>query len=553
MAGVDLDIAACAYGADGVQRDVQYFKNPVACGGAISSMSGAAVQDAVADGWAHGREGTAINLNMLPPDVNFIFVVVSCRSGAEHLAAAGGASVHFVDGEVMNGRSIAMAPLNMPTESCLVGVVIRGPPHMYPPGWMLHITSGIPAAAGPGRDFNEAIPLIEEYLRASVPPELLANRPPNNPMACMDMTKENNVYFLDPRCTEVTMGLGWQSSCDLDLKAVFFDEWYQAEAMLYGGGSCQGARHSGNSRDGGGGGGGWGWMQDDMRPDETVTVRFADLHPDVKHIVFVLNISQGEKYMTVDEEGKPVERRRPPPNNFAHVRNCFANLSDPKNNVALSHFRLGDDARPGRTRMMCVLSRFSGGGAAGRWQLIAMGDPITNDLHASSVRRALVQRTRPDLLRPVHINFGVISGRGLKACDNGKSSDPYVRVKFFDHTQHKTKKVKKTLDPDWNEDQLYNWTGPLVDLLERIYCKVDIYDADMVRDDFMGRAYIHAREVIGTRGRGVIRRQFKLGEKHDEEGEQKRGFFDKMLGYTGSFPGELLLQWEVRAPFPQEV
>ena len=33
-----------------------------------------------------------------------------------------------------------------------------------------------------GRDFNEAIGLIEEYLKASVPQELLMNRPPNNPM-----------------------------------------------------------------------------------------------------------------------------------------------------------------------------------------------------------------------------------------------------------------------------------------------------------------------------------------------------------------------------------
>lgn len=47
---------------------------------------------------------------------------------------------------------------------------------------MLHLTSAIPQAMGDGKDFNEAVPLIEEYLKASVPPQLLANRPPNNPM-----------------------------------------------------------------------------------------------------------------------------------------------------------------------------------------------------------------------------------------------------------------------------------------------------------------------------------------------------------------------------------
>ena len=50
------------------------------------------------------------------------------------------------------------------------------PAYLYPPGWQLHVTSGFPIAAGPGRDFNESIPLIEEYLRSSVPPHLLANR-----------------------------------------------------------------------------------------------------------------------------------------------------------------------------------------------------------------------------------------------------------------------------------------------------------------------------------------------------------------------------------------
>ena len=63
-----------------------------------------------------------------------------------------------------------------------------------------------------GRDFNEAVGLIEEYLRASVPPNLLANRPPNNPMEAFDMSKEAS-YFLDPSCRRVEVGLGWQSKC----------------------------------------------------------------------------------------------------------------------------------------------------------------------------------------------------------------------------------------------------------------------------------------------------------------------------------------------------
>ena len=58
-----------------------------------------------------------------------------------------------------------------------------------------------------GRDFNESIPLIEEYLRSSVPPYLLANRPPSNPMESFDLSKEAN-YFLDPSIRRVNFELG---------------------------------------------------------------------------------------------------------------------------------------------------------------------------------------------------------------------------------------------------------------------------------------------------------------------------------------------------------
>lgn len=120
-------------------------------------------------------------------------------------------------------------------------------------------------------------------------------------------------------------------------------------------------------------------------------------------------------------------------------------------------------------------------------------------------------------------------------------------MKFYDETKKKTKTIKKTLEPEWNEPEIYNWTGPIAALLERIYCKIDVYDKDFIRDDFMGRAYLHAREVIGTRGRGVIQRWFKLGDKHTQEGEQHPKIFDGLLGNTGIKTGEVLLQWEVTA------
>ena len=56
-----------------------------------------------------------------------------------------------------------------------------------------------------------------------------------------------------------------------------------------------------------------------------------------------------------------------------------------------------------------------------------------------------------------------------------------------------------------------------------------------------------AREVVGTRGRGPIQKWFKVGDKHTEEGHQKKKMLDGLLGNAGGMTGEILIQWEVSA------
>ena len=64
----------------------------------------------------------------------------------------------------------------------------------------------------------------------------------------------------------------------------------------------------------------------------------------------------------------------------------------------------------------------------------------------------------------------------------------YASMKFFDHTTCKTDKIKKTLEPKWNAQKMYSWTGVQASLLERIEAKLDVYDHDKFgMNDFMGR------------------------------------------------------------------
>ncbi len=51
------------------------------------------------------------------------------------------------------------------------------------------------------------------------------------------------------------------------------------------------------------------------------------------------------------------------------------------------------------------------------------------------------------------VRVEVIEGKQLLACDNGKSSDPYVKIYYppsAAHSEAKSQPISKTLNPTWN-------------------------------------------------------------------------------------------------------
>jgi Ca2+-dependent lipid-binding protein len=66
-----------------------------------------------------------------------------------------------------------------------------------------------------------------------------------------------------------------------------------------------------------------------------------------------------------------------------------------------------------------------------------------------------MQTQKHNANRPVTIDMGVVSGRGLAAMDSNGKSDPLFSCKFYDHTTSKTKPKKKTLEPQWNEPKMH--------------------------------------------------------------------------------------------------
>ncbi|RLV94578.1 Tricalbin-1 [Spathaspora sp. JA1] len=111
----------------------------------------------------------------------------------------------------------------------------------------------------------------------------------------------------------------------------------------------------------------------------------------------------------------------------------------------------------------------------------------------------------------------VVRAEGLPAADSNGKSDPYTEL--FLNTEkksfYKTKKIKKTLDPEWNE------SGD-VEVANRYDSDIKIVcmDWDMAdKDDLLGTGYIHLKDY-DTKGGSVADAEVPLfGEKGEPAGK----------------------------------
>ena len=87
---------------------------------------------------------------------------------------------------------------------------------------------------------------------------------------------------------------------------------------------------------------------------------------------------------------------------------------------------------------------------------------------------------------------------GLKAADSNGLSDPYVKL-LLGKEKHKTKTIKKTLSPTW--DETFTWKGVLYELAQQSL-KLEVFDHDTwSRDDPLGSANVSLRalEVVDVK------------------------------------------------------
>eukprot|EP00658_Telonema_sp_P-2_P040296 TRINITY_DN28820_c0_g1_i1.p1 TRINITY_DN28820_c0_g1~~TRINITY_DN28820_c0_g1_i1.p1 ORF type:complete len:311 (+),score=82.95 TRINITY_DN28820_c0_g1_i1:210-1142(+) len=125
------------------------------------------------------------------------------------------------------------------------------------------------------------------------------------------------------------------------------------------------------------------------------------------------------------------------------------------------------------------------------------GDISTSDHKPVQAQFALRTSPLPAYVRTndtAFIKFHNLQGRGLKSCDIGGQSDPYVVFRGSGIEEQQTHAKRSTLNPDWQEAECPPLRCYVQDreALSRCTLILVIVDSDMVTsDDFMGSVQLH--------------------------------------------------------------
>jgi len=103
------------------------------------------------------------------------------------------------------------------------------------------------------------------------------------------------------------------------------------------------------------------------------------------------------------------------------------------------------------------------------------------------------QKEREHELNKARLVVRVIEARGLKAADWGGTSDPFTELRIKASTiVHKTRTIKKTLNPMWNEEFILYPTNTDTDILS-----VKVYDFDTnTSNDLIGELEIPLVAIV---------------------------------------------------------
>ncbi|KAI9277156.1 C2 domain-containing protein [Phascolomyces articulosus] len=131
------------------------------------------------------------------------------------------------------------------------------------------------------------------------------------------------------------------------------------------------------------------------------------------------------------------------------------------------------------------------------------------------------------------VNITVLGARNLKAMDRGNTSDPYARVRLGGRVVLKTRHIKKTLQPEWNESivaKVSDGKSTLLDIKvkdKNTLNDVDIGDCSMDISDLLqsGQPF-DGWLSLEPKGTGEVHVRVEVAT---ESGSSSRGLFGKIM------------------------
>lgn len=165
------------------------------------------------------------------------------------------------------------------------------------------------------------------------------------------------------------------------------------------------------------------------------------------------------------------------------------------------------------------------------------------------------EQQRLNSLRGPRIFVRIIEARGLKAADFFGTSDPFVEVRLKGHSEfYKTKVIKKTVCPFWNEEFILNPTN-----LGSEYLHLKIYDYDTnTLNDLLGEVEVPIMNLINNPNEQWLQVMKRSGfSNHHGKGEIKvqvrmdNSQMQQPMGYPPQQPmGYPPQQYPPQQPYP---
>jgi stress response protein SCP2 len=283
MTPVDLDAQAVMFDSLGVLVDAAYYNQLEACGGAVKHSGDS--KDGAGEGY---DESVRFDLNALPPNVQFIVLLVSVHTEGQNFGAVESAGVDVK--EISSGKKLCMFSVGCQGKNTSIALCClrRARQADGTNKWFLKNVS----KTMEGRNFTDCKDAIRrEVIDANLDSGVIGER-----VLSMEKTfnmKKDDFATVPSDLSGLFLGLGWTCAegIDLDASVLLLNQKHNVDTIVsFSNLSASGVTHRGDNTTGDGAG-----------DDEVIFVELDKVKSAVHDLVFVVNIYSNASFNDVTD------------------------------------------------------------------------------------------------------------------------------------------------------------------------------------------------------------------------------------------------------------